>query len=321
MTFLVFAYNEAKRIRNVLDHAKNWAKEIVVLDKGSTDGTLEICQSYGDRVRVVPIPYTDRGHEDYATLIPQNTTEDWIFLSTCSEIPTRKVIQKCQEVLDAQADQLDLIYVPRLMYFFGHHRDPDNGGICYYPFLFHRDRTLITNEIHNNFHPKDPARTFRIPYAEDCCVHHFTHPTVSSFWLSSLSYFAVENEKEGPPEKTIRECFKNIEKLSKKMLLEGENWLPFYCALASYELGKALSVWEKAQGGPERGVQIYEQLAQHLIAQEWSQTPSTQAARFFTAIRAASSKTLKPLLVPLAKFPYLLIKASLLFRRFKIKGD
>jgi len=320
MTFLVFAYNEAKRIRHVLDHAQKWAKEIVILDKGSTDGTLEICRSYGDRVRVVSIPFTERGHEDYSTLIPENVTGDWIFLSTCSEIPTRKLIEKCEETLAAQADQLDVIYVPRLMYFFGVHRSPENGGVAFYPFLFHKDRVVITNQIHDNFNARDAARTFRIPYAEDCCVHHMTHPTVRSFWNASLGYFEVETQKDVPPEKAIRDSLKNIEKLSKRMLLEGESWLPFYCSLASYELGKALSVWEKAQG-PDRATQKYEELAKHVVATEWLGTPSTAPVKPTTGSRLLNSRALKPLIVGLVQLPYLFVKISYAFRKPKIKGD
>jgi len=320
MTFLVFAYNEARRIRHVLDHAEKWAREIVVIDKGSTDGTLEICQSYGDRVRIVSIPFSDRGHEDYADLIPKHASQDWVFFSTCSEVPTRKLIEKCQEVLSSKADDLDLIYVPRLMYNFGLHRLPDNGGVAFYPFLFHKKRVLITKEIHNNFHARDSARTYRIPYADDCCVHHLTHPTVRAFWLSSLSYFAVEVEKDISPEKAVRECFKNIEKMSNRMLLEGESWLPFYCAMASYELGKALSVWEKAQG-PDRAVQKYEELAQRLVAQEWKGTLPDSSGKPSAPVRLVDSRLLKPVVVALARLPYLLVKISFLFRKLKIKGD
>jgi hypothetical protein len=319
MTFLFFAYNEARRIGHVLDHATKWAKEIVVFDKGSTDGTLDICRSYGNRVRVVSIPFTDRGHEDYAALIPAHATEDWVFMSTCSEIPTRKLIETCEEIIAAKGDQLDLIFVPRLMYFFGLHRSPDNGGIAYYPFLFHKERVVITLNIHDNFHARDASRTLRIPYAEDCCVHHMTHPTVRSFWLASLDYFAMEIKKGDSPETSIRDSFKNIEKLSKRMLVEGESWLPFYCALASYELGKALSVWEKAQG-PERATQKYRELAQQLVAEEWlgktARTLKTPAL-----VRVVNSMLVKPLIVMLAKFPYLLVKVSFAFRKLKIKGD
>jgi glycosyltransferase involved in cell wall biosynthesis len=320
ITFLVPVYNEAARIGAVLEHATRWADEVAVMDKGSTDGTLEICRQFGDRVRVVPIPYSERSHEDF-TLIPSYVSEGWIFFGTCSEVPTRRLIGQVREALDAKGDQLDLIYVPRFMYFFGVSRAPENGGVSYYPFLFHRDRVVITNDIHDNFHARDKARTLRIPYADDCCVHHFTHPTVRSFWLSSLTYFDAEVRKEAPPDKAIREAFKGIEKLSKRVLAEGDNWIPFYCALASYELGRALSIWEKAQGPPGTAAKKYAELTQRLLAQEWTGAAPGPVAKFGNGVRVASGRLLKPLILVLARFPYLVLKLSMAFRKPRIKGD
>ena len=316
MTYLIFVYNEAKRIRHVLDHATKWATDIVVVDKGSMDGTLDIIREYGPAVRVINIPFCDRGHEDM-TLLPQYANEDWIFMSTCSEVPTRKVIEACKEVIATRGDQLNLVYVPRMMFFFGQHRSLNNGGVCYYPFLIHRKRTAITNQIHDNFHPHDPAQTYRIPFAEDCCVYHMTHPTVRSFWQSSLSYFDVEMQKDTAPEKVIRDCFKNIDKLAKNSLREGENWLPFYCALASYELGKALTAWEKAQGGPQRGAEIYQLLAQQVIARDWSEPGADSTEPGVKPVPIPGIDPLKKLLLPLAKFPYMLTKIAYWFQRGK----
>jgi glycosyltransferase involved in cell wall biosynthesis len=323
ITFLVPAYNEVARIGMVLEHATRWADEVVVMDKGSTDGTLDLCHRFGDRVRVVPIPFSERSHENF-TLIPGYVSEGWVFFGTCSEIPTHMLIEKCREALEARGDELDLLYVPRLMYFFGVSRAPENGGVSYYPFLFHRDRVVITNDINDNFHASDPARTLRIPYEPDCCVHHFTHPTVRSFWLSSLTYFSAEVQKDGPPEKVIREAFKGIEKLSRRVLMEGENWIPFYCALASYELGRALSVWEKAQGPPGTAAKKYMEMSQELLGREWTapvSVPTASAAKFANGVRIASGRALKPLIVVLSRFPYLVLKLSMAFRKFKITDD
>jgi hypothetical protein len=321
ISFLVPVYNEATRLGLVLEHATRWADEVVVLDKGSTDGTLEICRRFGDRVRVVPIPFSERSHEDF-TLIPGYVTQDWVFFGTCSEVPTRRLIEKCRAALDAQGNGLDLLFVPRRMYFFGVSRAPENGGVSYYPFLFHKDRVVITNDIHDNFHARDPERTLRIAYEPDCCVHHFTHPTVRSFWLSSLTYFDVEVQKDGPPEKLIREAFKGVEKLSRRVLMEGENWIPFYCALASYELGRALSVWEKAQGPPGAAAAKYAALSREILAHEWTAPGSVEPiSNFANGVRVASGRALKPLIIVLSRFPYLMLKLSMAFRRFRIKND
>jgi hypothetical protein len=318
ISFIVPTYNEATRIGAVLEHATRWADEVVIMDKGSTDGTLELCRKFGDKVAIQSIPYSERGHEKLSD-IPKLVQNDWVFLGTCSEVPTKKLIEACREILDAREAELDLVYVPRRMYAFGLHCSNPDWSVCHYPFLFQRGRTRITDDIHDNFHAPDPARTYRIPYTEACCVHHMTYPTARSFWLASMQYFEAETKKDRPPEKTIRQSFKNVERISQKVLQDGDNWVPFYCAFVSYELGKALHVWEQARG-KEQGPLAYKNLTEDLVAREWTGTVSaTTPPR--TAPSGISLSDEKSVAASLARMPYLLVKISMLFRRiFPVKS-
>lgn len=312
ISFIVPAYNEAARIGAVLEHATRWADEVVVMDKGSTDGTLDICRKFEGKVCVQSIPYSERGHEKLSE-IPGLVRNDWVFLGTCSEIPTKKVIEACRQILDQREAGLDLVYVPRRMYAFGLHCANPDWSVCHYPFLFHRRRARITDDVHDNFHAPDPARTYRIPYAEDCCVHHMTYPTARSFWMASMQYFEAEIKKDLPADKSIRQSFKNIERISQKVLQDGENWVPFYCAFVSYELGKALHVWEMARGKDQAPL-IYKNLTEHVLAREWTH-PSGPGASLPPAPRGVSAAGVKPLAATLARLPYLLIKGTMLLRK------
>jgi glycosyltransferase involved in cell wall biosynthesis len=314
ISFIVPAYNEAARIGPVLEHATRWADEVVIMDKGSTDETLEICRNAGEKVFIRTIPFSERGHEKLSE-IPGLVRNDWVFLGTCSEIPTKKLIEACRQILDQRESELDLVYVPRRMYAFGLHCSNPGWGVCHYPFLFHRRRARITDDVHDNFHAPDPTRTTRIPYAEDCCVHHMTYPTARSFWLASMQYFEAEIKKDLPPDKSIRQSFKNIERISQKVLQDGENWIPFYCAFVSYELGKALHVWEKARGRDE-ALLLYKNLTDHVLASEWTHTSDPSAA-LPPAPRGVPVAGLKPLAATLARLPYLLIKGTMLLRKLR----
>ena len=306
ISFIVPVYNEAARIRLVLEHATRWADEVIIADKGSTDGTLDICHSYGNKVRIQSIPFTKRGNEEM-TLFPSYCQNEWIFLGTCSEVPTSKLINSCRSILDSKGDRLDLVLVPRHMYAFGLHCNNPDWGVCHYPFLFHRTRTRIVNDVHDNFHATDPSRIHRIPYSEDCCVHHMTYPTAKSFWLASQQYFEAEVQKPVSPDKAIRQCFKNIDRMAQKVLLDNENWVPFYCAFASYELGKALSIWEKNRS-PQLAADIYKHLGESLLTSEWlgqPRKPPVNSTGIFI-------RGLQPLAAFLAWLPYVLFKVTLL---------
>jgi hypothetical protein len=199
------------------------------------------------------------------------------------------------------------------MYSFGLHCSNPKWGVCYYPFLFHRTRTRIVNDVHDNFHADDPARVYRIPYSEDCCVYHLTHPTAKAFWLSSLHYFEAELQKPTSHEKAIRQCFKNIDRMAQKVLQDNENWVPFYCAFASYELGKALHVWERSRG-KETAFHLYDNLRQHLLTREWN-CPNTAEIPALPETPKINVPDARPMAAFLARLPYELFKLMSLFRR------
>jgi hypothetical protein len=130
-----------------------------------------------------------------------------------------------------------------------------------------------------------------------------------------MQYFEAEIKKDTPPDKAIRQSFKNIERISQKVLQDGENWVPFYCAFVSYELGKALHVWEKARG-KEQAPLLYKNLTDHVLASEWTH-PSGASASLPTLPRSVSVTGLKPLAATLARLPYFLIKGTMLLRKLR----
>lgn len=56
LSVMVITLNEADRIRPCLESVHGWADEIVVLDSGSTDGTVDIVREYTDKVWVTDWP-------------------------------------------------------------------------------------------------------------------------------------------------------------------------------------------------------------------------------------------------------------------------
>jgi glycosyltransferase involved in cell wall biosynthesis len=266
ISFVVFAYNEANRIRNVLEHAVRWADEVVVINKSSTDSTKAICQEYGAQVRVIDMPFSPQGHDDVIA-ITQLPTHDWIYFGSASEIPTRKLIERIRQVLTATHGELDLIYVPRKYYSFGIHDPRSPWSIVYFPFLINRRKAIVTNTVHNNFHPRDPSNTARIEFAEDCCVYHLTHTSAESYLRAMTDYFGAEAAACEDPEGKIRACLTQIARYGPQLRQGGDELLGHYFAWSIYWLGTALFVWEKWRGVDVRS--FYQELADAVLQQEW----------------------------------------------------
>ncbi|MFZ9179382.1 MAG: glycosyltransferase, partial [Limnohabitans sp.] len=55
LSVILITKNEAELVGQCLESVK-WADEIIVVDSGSTDATVEICKRYTDRVTVTDWP-------------------------------------------------------------------------------------------------------------------------------------------------------------------------------------------------------------------------------------------------------------------------
>lgn len=268
ISFITTVYNEDMRIRYVLEHAVRWADEVIVVNKSSTDRTKEICLEYGDRVKVIDVPYSPQGHEDMIAFskFPVN---DWIFFGTASEVPTRKLIEQVRKTLNETNGELDLVHVPRKYYSFGIYDRRSPWSIANFPFLINRKKAIITNTVHRNFRPRDQHNIARIEYSDDCCVYHLTHSSAKDYLRAMTDYFEAEAAACENPVEKIRECMTNIYKHERQLRQGGDELLGHYFAWSVYWMGTALFVWEKMHNKDVN--QQYMQLKQQVILKEWLQ--------------------------------------------------
>ena len=275
ISFVAGVYNEENRIRFTIEHAIRWADEVVILNKSSTDRTREICLEYGERVRVVDVPFTPRGHDDVVAYskIPRY---DWIFFGTASEVPTRKLIAVIRQILAKTRGELDLVYVPRKYYSFGIHDPRSPWSWSYFPFLVNRKKAIIRNQIHFNYAPRDPQNTLAIPYADDCCVYHCTHTTAEEYLRAMTDYFVAEAATCADPDARMRECFQNIALFEERLRTGGEQLMGHYLAWPIYWLGTALFLWEKKRGFDVR--RYYRELMTNVLRDEWQADLASSAS-------------------------------------------
>ncbi len=281
ISFLLLVYNEEARIRAILDQAVTWADEVVVVDKSSIDGTKAICESYGARIKHVIVPYAPQGQDDLQTLVNATSCE-WIYFSTASEMPTKRLVGRCRDLLQERGQDLDLIFVPRKRYMYGVNTPYGKlADVTEYPFLVHRSRARVQDRIHANFSASDKSRVDRIEYTEDCCVHHLSYPTVAGFIHSHGQYMQVEAQQTPDKELDylIQRMFREgVEFLEEICVLQdarpsvGEAWLGHYCTLMVQRFGLCLHFWEKRRSADVK--KYYQELTAALLNNEWTSRPA-----------------------------------------------
>lgn len=82
LAVLIMAYNEEKNLAACLDTVR-FADEIVLVDSGSTDKTVEIAKAYG--AKVVVRPMDEGGFAAQRNFLLEQTEADWVFYIDADE--------------------------------------------------------------------------------------------------------------------------------------------------------------------------------------------------------------------------------------------
>jgi len=258
ITCLILAYNEARRIRLALGHAQQWADEVLVVDKSSTDGTAEIAAAAGARVERVP--FSRAGHEDSMAIV-QMARHDWIWIFTAGEVPTRGVIESGTFWVGSDWDG---VVVPHLYYSFGDHVETSPWSWSGQLRLFHRGRAVVQNVVHATIACR-PGRAAVVPAGPASYVLHQTHATADGFMASHCDYMAAEARQQDPvitlqravaTARSYDAAFAQEPKLMKQHL-----------AWKIYWYGVALHALERSEGRDVRGE--YGERAKGLLEREW----------------------------------------------------
>jgi len=127
ISVLIPVRNEAKNIGRCLEALKGWADEIIVIDSQSTDGTIEIAESYG--ARVVQFYYEgDWPKKRQWALDNLEFRNKWILLLDADEILPSELKMEISEVIDnPQCDgygiRLEIVFLGRQL---------KHGGMNFY---------------------------------------------------------------------------------------------------------------------------------------------------------------------------------------------
>jgi len=158
LSVIMICRNEADRIGDSLASVAGWADEIIVLDSGSTDNTVEICRRYTDRVEVTDWP----GFGPQKQRALERATGDWVLSIDADEVVSEELKREIDLVRSRRHPHYARYRIPWLTITFG--RQLHFGHWARAPLrLFARRAAQFTNvRVHEKLVMSSGRRTGRL---------------------------------------------------------------------------------------------------------------------------------------------------------------
>jgi len=121
VSVIILTYNEAHRLRPCLESVA-WADEVIVVDGGSADSTLDLARQFTPHVYVSDLLGPDRpdGYSDQRNFGLDKATGDWVFFLDADERITPELAEEIKSRLLGETEEGQVAYqMRRREYYFG----------------------------------------------------------------------------------------------------------------------------------------------------------------------------------------------------------
>lgn len=154
----VITKNEAVLIRSCLD-SLNWVDEIIVVDSGSTDGTVELCRQYTDKIMVTDWP----GFGPQKNRAVEMAASEWVLSLDADEQVSPELREEMQAAM-ADPESRAAFAMPRRSSFCGKPMRHSGWWPDYVTRLFRRGQARFSNDlVHERLLVDGPVGRLRQP--------------------------------------------------------------------------------------------------------------------------------------------------------------
>jgi glycosyltransferase involved in cell wall biosynthesis len=177
----MIAMNEEANLPRTLESVR-WADEIIVVDSGSKDRTLEIAQSFGAKTSY----HAFGGHGEQKNVALDLCACDWILLLDADEVLTPALQDEIRQVLNGES-RYGAYWIPRLNLIFG--RWMRHGG--FYPDrklrLFRRGSARLGEGVGPHSTPQFEGPKGRLKHD----MLHYAYPDLN-IYLEHMNRYSSE---------------------------------------------------------------------------------------------------------------------------------
>lgn len=200
LTVVIPTLNEEKDLPKLLQSVKNFADEILVIDSGSIDKTIEIAKSYG--AKVINHPFIS--FSDTRNFADRQAKGDWILSLEADVTISSALAQEIREVMELE--KYSAYFIPRLNLIWGkaiRHTDWGPKDDCHI-WLYQKGSGTWQSPVHEEF-----VTNVRVGKLNNHLIHN-NYETISEFIdkIDRYSKLAVEQKQFFPGWWFLRDFFK-----------------------------------------------------------------------------------------------------------------
>jgi glycosyltransferase involved in cell wall biosynthesis len=192
ITFVIFTYNEERRIESVITNYQKYGK-VLLADGGSTDGTHDIARAHSCDIFIRP--KTDHAFVENSVVMDalyDVLTTEWIFLGYADELMSKDTLEEVSTIVNN--NNYDAISINRKNYFYGDYCN-DAYKSANSRFFKVGAYDFTNNFIHGMGKPTiTDDKIYLLPHKY--FIHHFIDGTVDSH-LSKLNRY-TDSEMDSP---------------------------------------------------------------------------------------------------------------------------
>jgi glycosyltransferase involved in cell wall biosynthesis len=197
LSIIIITKNEQRNIKRCLDSVQ-WADEIIVLDSGSTDDTLQICKQYTPHVFSTDWP----GYGVQKARALEKASCEWVLSIDADEQVSDALKKRIQDFI-ASASDVRGIYLPIKLIFLGRRINHANGSSKHLR-LFKREAAQFTQTVvHEDLIVTGASETWAEP------LYHYSFDDISQLvgkmnhYTSLVAQQRLEQKRHGSMRKAV----------------------------------------------------------------------------------------------------------------------
>ncbi|WP_343304440.1 glycosyltransferase family 2 protein [Chitinophaga niabensis] len=262
-------FNEEKRIEHALISLQ-WCDEIVLLDKRSSDRTVEIAKQFGDKVRIFYMDNSSAYNPGEWDVMMEQCKGDWLIRFTASDVLHPGLAEDILKLIRQPDFKHDIINIPHRRFVLGLDikGSPWFSKVC--PMVFRKSRLRVDKaDVHAAL--KFEGSSYTMPESTKYCMYHLTHENVDIMMERHLRYW--RGEAIGAEKEDLKVQFKQVLNaffrltFIKRSFMYGWDGIMLAFAFITYQMMSFVYKWEKKRGN---AAQVYQNIREE-IKNDWEQ--------------------------------------------------